>query len=133
MLSLAQGPIVSLLEKANRLTTEKEKDDEKDDFGSCASSPYGSVGSEQCCSGLRTPASAQAEIAVTGVVKDAPDKADGTPTYGITDESSITGTAPPKGYLLQGDYSPYVGKRITVYGIPRQDHEMRVLDVTRIG
>ena len=76
---------------------------------------------------------AQAEIAVTGVVKDAPDKADGTPTYGITDESSITGTAPPKGYLLQGDYSAYVGQRITVYGIPRQDHEMRVLDVTRIG
>ena len=76
---------------------------------------------------------AQEEIAVTGVVKDAPDKADGTPTYGITDESSITGTAPPKGYLLQGDYSAYVGQRITVYGIPRQDHEMRVLDVTRIG
>ncbi len=73
------------------------------------------------------------EIAVTGVVKDAPDKADGTPTYGITDESSITGTAPPKGYLLQGDYSAYVGQRITVYGIPRQDNEMRVLDVTRIG
>jgi hypothetical protein len=76
---------------------------------------------------------AQAEIAVTGVVKDAPDKAEGTPTYSITDESSITGMAPPKGYLLQGGYSAYVGQRITVYGIPRQDHGMRVLDVTRIG
>lgn len=73
------------------------------------------------------------EIAVTGVLKDAPDKADGTPAYGITDESSITGTAPPKGYILEGDYSAYVGQRITVYGIPRQDHGMRVLDVTRLG
>ena len=71
------------------------------------------------------------EIAVTGVVKDAPDKADGTPTYGITEESSITGTAPPVGYLLEGDYSAYVGQRVTVYGIPRQDHGVRVLDVTR--
>jgi hypothetical protein len=73
------------------------------------------------------------EIAVTGVVEDAPDKADGTPTYGIKDESSITGTAPPIGYLLEGDYSAYVGQRITVYGIPRQDGIMRILDVTRIG
>jgi hypothetical protein len=73
------------------------------------------------------------EIAVTGVVKDAPDKADGTPAYGITDESSITGIAPPKGYILEGDYSAYVGQRITVYGIPHQDHGMRVLEVTRIG
>ncbi len=73
------------------------------------------------------------EIAVTGVLKDAPDKADGTSAYGITDESSITGTAPPKGYILEGDYSAYLGQRITVYGIPRQDHGMRILDVTRIG
>ncbi len=72
------------------------------------------------------------EIAVTGVVKDAPDKADGTPTYGITDESTITGAAPPIGYLLEGDYSAYVGQRITVYGIPRQDAIMRILDVTWI-
>ena len=59
------------------------------------------------------------EIAVTGVVEDAPDKADGTPAYGITDESSITGTAPPIGYILEGDYSAYVGERTTVYGISR--------------
>ncbi len=73
------------------------------------------------------------EIAVTGVVKDAPDKADGTPAYGITDESSIIGTAPPTGYILEGDYSAYVGQRITVYGIPRLENGMRVLDVTGIG
>jgi len=75
------------------------------------------------------------EIAVTGVVKDGPDKADGTPAYSITDESSIPGPTQPfgKGYILEGDYSAYVGQRITVYGIPHQDHEMRILDVTRIG
>jgi hypothetical protein len=75
------------------------------------------------------------EIAVTGVVEDAPDKADGTPTYGIKDESSIPGPTQPfgKAYLLEGDYSAYVGQRVTVYGIPRQDGIMRILDVTRIG
>jgi hypothetical protein len=72
------------------------------------------------------------EIVVTGVIKDTPNKADGTTTYGITDESSITGTAPPIGYLLEGDYSAYVGQRVTVYGIPRQDGIMRILDVTWI-
>jgi hypothetical protein len=77
------------------------------------------------------------EIAVTGVIEDMPDKADGTPTYGITDESSVTGTAPPgtappTGYILEGDYSAYVGQRVTVYGIPRHSGEVRVLDVTRI-
>jgi hypothetical protein len=70
-----------------------------------------------------------AEIAVTGVLKDAPDKADGTPIYGITDETTITGNAPPVGYILEGDYSSYEGQRVTVYGIPRHDHESRVLDV----
>ncbi len=75
------------------------------------------------------------EIAVTGVVKDVPDKADGTPLYGIPDESSIPGPTQPfgKGYLLEGDYSAYVGQRITVYGIPRLEHAMRILEVTRIG
>jgi hypothetical protein len=75
------------------------------------------------------------EIAVTGVIKDAPDKADGTPTYGITDESTASGTAPPTGYILEGDYSAYVGQRVTVYGVPRVvggAPSMRVLDVTRI-
>jgi hypothetical protein len=72
------------------------------------------------------------EIAVTGVIEDAPDKADGTPAYGITDESSVSGTAPPIGYILEGDYSAYVGQRVTVYGVPRQAGEYRVLDVTRI-
>ena len=72
------------------------------------------------------------EIAVTGVIKDAPDKADGTPAYGITDESTVSGTAPPIGYILEGDYSAYVGQRVTVYGVPRQSGEYRVLDVTRI-
>ena len=72
------------------------------------------------------------EIAVTGVIEDAPDKADGTPAYGITDESTVSGTAPPVGYILEGDYSAYVGQRVTVYGVPRGSGEYRVLDVTRI-
>jgi hypothetical protein len=74
------------------------------------------------------------EIAVTGVVEDAPDKADGTPAYGIKDESSIPGPTQPfgKSYILEGDYSAYVGERITVYGIPRLDNGMRILDVTGI-
>src|SRR5215203_3202999 len=71
-------------------------------------------------------------IAVTGVVKDGPAKADGTPTYSITDESPITGTALPKGYILEGDYSSYVGKRVTMYGTPFKPGEVRVLDVSRI-
>jgi hypothetical protein len=75
---------------------------------------------------------AAAEIAVTGVLKDAPDKAYGTPVYGITDETTITGGAPPVGYLLEGDYSFYEGQRVTVYGTPRHDHEMRVLDVALV-
>ena len=74
------------------------------------------------------------EIAVTGVIEDAPDKADGTPAYGITDESTVSsGTAPPIGYILEGDYSAYVGQRVTVYGTPRLSGEVRVLDVTRIA
>lgn len=52
------------------------------------------------------PAFAQAaEIAVTGVVEDEPDNADGTPIYGIQDDSNLSG----KGYLLEGDYSAYSG------------------------
>ncbi|CAA9463580.1 MAG: hypothetical protein AVDCRST_MAG28-3768 [uncultured Rubrobacteraceae bacterium] len=75
------------------------------------------------------PAFAQAaEIAVTGVVEDEPDNADGTPIYGIQDDSNLSG----KGYLLEGDYSAYVGQRITVYGIPQTDAGHRILDVTRI-
>ena len=37
-----------------------------------------------------------------------------------------------KGYLMEGDYSAYVGKRITVHGLPESGHAERVLDVTRI-
>ncbi|MDQ3864652.1 MAG: hypothetical protein M3317_14375 [Actinomycetota bacterium] len=85
---------------------------------------------------------AEEEIAVTGVVKDGPEKADGTPTYGIMDESTIYGYNRHDGYplgvgyLLEGDYGAYVGQRITVYGIPRIEPgspSMRILDVTRIG
>ena len=86
--------------------------------------------------GATVPAFAKgAEIAVTGVVTDEQDKADGTPVYGITDEARSTSSraAPPqRGYLLKGDYSAYVGQRITVYGKPKIDHGHRVLDVSRI-
>ncbi len=79
------------------------------------------------------PAFAQAaEIAVTGVVDDEQDKADGTLIYGIQDESNLSGKTSPKGYLLEGDYSAYVGQQVTVYGIPQIDAGHRVLDVTRI-
>jgi hypothetical protein len=76
-----------------------------------------------------------AEIAVTGVLKDAPDKWDGTPTYGITDETTlpfINGSTPAVGYLLEGDYSSYEGQRVTVYGTPGTDLGMRILDVAWI-
>src|SRR5918994_2200940 len=84
--------------------------------------------------GAAVPAFAKgAEIAVTGVITDEQDKADGTPVYGITDEARSTSsrTAPQQGYLLEGNYSAYVGQRITVYGKPEVDHGHRILDATR--
>ena len=85
--------------------------------------------------GAAVPAYAKAaEIAVTGVVTDEQDKADGTPVYGITDEarSTSSNTSAQQGYLLVGDYSAYVGQRITVYGKPETDRGHRILDVSRI-
>jgi hypothetical protein len=74
-----------------------------------------------------------AEIAVTGVVTEEQDKADGTPVYGIKDESTLGKEwYQKKGYLLKGDYSAYLGQRVTVYGIPEIDAGHRVLDVSRI-
>lgn len=73
------------------------------------------------------------EIAVTGVVSYQGTKADGTPVYGITDESTLGDERNQKeAYLMEDDYSAYVGKRITVYGVPEGGHAERVLDVTRI-
>jgi len=73
------------------------------------------------------------EIAVTGVVSYQGTKADGTPIYGITDESTLGDARYQKeGYLMEGDYSAYVGKRITVHGVRESGHAERVLDVTRI-
>jgi hypothetical protein len=87
-------------------------------------------------SGATTVAFAQEEaeeIAVTGVVTYQGAKADSTPVYGITDESTLGGERNQKaGYLMEGDYSAYVGQRITVHGVPEGDHAERVLDVTRI-
>ena len=78
------------------------------------------------------PALAQpAEIPVTGVVEDEHDKADGTSVYGIKDKSTSSRVA-PKGYLLEGDYSAFVGQRVTVYGTPQTKGEVRVLRVSRI-
>ena len=71
------------------------------------------------------------EIAVTGVVSYQGIKNDGIPMYGIMDASTLGDHN--EGYLLEGDYSAYVGKRITVYGVPEGGHAERVLDVTRIG
>ncbi len=72
------------------------------------------------------------EIVVTGVIEDAPDRVDGMPLYGIKDESTITGAAPPVGYILEGDFSAYVGQRVTVHGTPSRLGEVRVLSVSRI-
>lgn len=87
-------------------------------------------------SGATTAAFAQEvaeEIAVTGVVSYQDTKADGTPVYGITDESTLGGERNQKaGYLMEGDYSAYVGQRITVHGVLEGGHAERVLDVTRI-
>lgn len=73
------------------------------------------------------------EIAVTGVVSYEGTKADGTPVYGIVEESTAgEGRYQKEGYLMEGNYSAYLGKRITVYGVPESGHTERVLDVTRI-
>ena len=73
------------------------------------------------------------EIAVTGVVSDQGTKADGTPVYGITDESTLGEKQNQKeGYLIEGDYSAYVGQRITVHGVLEGGHAERVLNVSRI-
>jgi hypothetical protein len=85
--------------------------------------------------GAAVPAFAKgAEIVVTGVVTDEQDNADGTPVYGIKDEAGSTSskTSPQQGYLLEGDYSAYIGKRITVYGKPETDAGHRTLDASRI-
>lgn len=73
------------------------------------------------------------EIAVTGVVSYQGTKADGTPIYGITEESTLGEERYQKeGYLMEGDYSVYVGERITVHGVLQSGHAERVLDVTWI-
>jgi hypothetical protein len=73
------------------------------------------------------------EITVTGVVSDEGRKADGTPVYGITDETTLGKEWHQKtGYLMEGDYSAYVGKRVTVHGLPESGHAERILDVTWI-
>jgi hypothetical protein len=80
------------------------------------------------------PALAKAEeITVTGVISDEGTKADGTPVYGITDETTLGKEwYQEEGHLMEGDYSAYVGKRITVHGIRESGHAERVLDVTWI-
>jgi hypothetical protein len=73
------------------------------------------------------------EIVVTGVVSYEGTKADGTPIYGITDESTLgMEWYQQKGYLMEGDYGAYVGKRITVHGMLKPGYAERVLDVTWI-
>ena len=73
------------------------------------------------------------EITVTGVVSAEGTKADGTPLYGITDESTLGKEwYQEEGYLMEGDYSAYVGKRITVHGVLESGHAERVLEVTWI-
>lgn len=73
------------------------------------------------------------EIAVTGMVSYEGTKADGTPIYGITDESTLgMKWFQERGYLMEGDYSAYVGKRVTVHGMLEPGYVERVLDVSWI-
>ncbi len=73
------------------------------------------------------------EIAVTGVVSYQGTKADGTPVYGIKDESTFDEERyQKKGYLMEGDYGAYLGKRTTVHGTLESGHVERVLKVTRV-
>lgn len=73
------------------------------------------------------------EITITGVVSDEGTKADGTPLYGITDETTLGKEwNQQKGYLMEGDYSAYMDKRVTVHGTLESGHAERVLDVTWI-
>jgi hypothetical protein len=73
------------------------------------------------------------EIAVTGVVSEEGMKADGTPLYGIKDETTLGKEWYQQvGYLMEGDYSAYVGQRITVHGILKSGYVERVLEVTWI-
>ena len=73
------------------------------------------------------------EIAVTGVVSEEGTKADGTPLYGITDETTLGDEWYQQvGYLMEGDSSAYVGKRITAHGILKSGYAERVLDVSWI-
>jgi hypothetical protein len=73
------------------------------------------------------------EIAVTGVVSYEGTKADGTPLYGIKDETTLGKEwYQHVGYLIEGDYSAYLGKRITVHGFLKSGYVERVLDVTWI-
>ncbi len=74
------------------------------------------------------------ETTVTGVVSYEGTKADGTPVYGITDETTLGGDRQQqeKGYLMEGDYGAYLGKRITVHGTLESGHVERVLKVTRV-
>jgi hypothetical protein len=73
------------------------------------------------------------EITITGVVSDEGTKADGTPLYGITDETTLGKEwNQQKGYLMEGDYSAYVDKRVTVHGTLESGHAERILDVTWI-
>lgn len=79
------------------------------------------------------PYYAAEEIAITGVVSYEGTKADGTPLYGIKDETTLGKEwYQHVGYLMEGDYSAYVGKRITVHGFLKSGYVERVLDVTWI-
>lgn len=73
------------------------------------------------------------ETAVTGVVGAEGKKADGTPIYGIKDETTLgEDWYQREGYLMEGDFSAYVGKRVTVRGTLEPGYAERVLDVSSI-
>jgi hypothetical protein len=62
----------------------------------------------------------------TGFLTYLQDKADGTPVYGITDET--TGTH----YLVAGDYSAYAGEEVILRGVVGHSDAGLTLDVTSV-
>jgi hypothetical protein len=68
---------------------------------------------------------------VTGTVTYQGAKADGTPVYGIKDETTQLGYL-LEGEYLGGDYSPYLGEQVSAYGTPGHCAEERCLYVTQV-
>ena len=68
------------------------------------------------------------ELSVTGVLEEQGARADGTPAYGVVDETS------GQGYVLEGDFdfAALVGQRVTAYGAYEAGGGAAILNVLSI-